>query len=217
MNPLPGAYIQWDESEVSLDVFLRYQVYRREQGVEAWTKVARLTSRAENFYTDYTVEDNTVYEYAVTQVQDVAGDEIESAFPEAVQVTVHIRSLFIHCIAVLGGVYAEFEYSPGGEQTTLDVALVRAWDNPRPTAHIGPGRGRTYHGSSVIPWYDKDVIERAMIDLYDHQEMGHQMMARWYRGKRMFCVIQATSQEYDTGEVSWSIQLTETRYQEEVA
>ena len=47
MNPLPHHYVTWDESDVSLSSFLRYQVYCRivAEPENAWTKIARINDR----------------------------------------------------------------------------------------------------------------------------------------------------------------------------
>ncbi len=214
---LPHAYLTWTESAVALADFLRYQVYRRVQGDTSWTKIARITDRSITFYQDYNIGgESDTYEYAVTQVQDVSGDEVESAFPAAVSVTVTIDSVFVHDVAN-PDYYIEIIGDAQRVEMQPQLAYVQPWSRRSPTAHVGPGLGQAYEVVWRTSWEDRANAWRTLVTLLERQkDNGSVFMVRQGRDVRSFCAIEPSGRGDEFVAYDGRLTLRETHYREEV-
>lgn len=217
MNPLPGLDVQWLESAEPLSTFLRYEIYRRTLGAPVWTRIADITDRALLAYFDARVAPDTTYEYDVIPVVDLGGEELAGDFGTPVQAELSIRSLFIHD-AASPDLYVELHPDDVREATSPDVRFVQVWDRTAPTAHVGPARPRTFRASAPLAWEDKREVETALRALLARQASGATLVARWYKsGEVLFCAIKATEQGGAPGITTWSLELGEVYFREEVS
>ena len=217
MAALPGMYITWDESAESLDSFLRYQLYRREQGESDWLKLARITDRGITFYNDYTVASGTLYEYAVTQVKDVAGEEVESEFPTASQVSLTIRSLFVHDVASPAH-YAEVLAQAQTKTPEQDITYLQPWSARAPVAHVGARRQDVIEADYTASWADSLAVWEALADLQARQrDNGAVLMVRQYRGIRVFAALDGSSRSDNGVLYTTRLRFREVEHSEEVA
>lgn len=217
MAALPHAYLTWTASTEPLATFLRYQVYRRAQGETAWLKLARITDRGISYYQDYLAGSGVTYEYAVTQVSDVAGEEVESAFPAPVSAALVIRSLFLHDVASPSN-YAEIR----GQATTLtlqpSVEYVQPWGRTAPVAHVGGVQAYVLDVSMTDSWDGQRDVWRAIANLMTRQrENGAVLMARQMRDVRLFVAIDSADRD-DRTQVLYSagVRLREVYHREDV-
>jgi hypothetical protein len=93
-------FIGW--SNLNLDSrFIAWNLYRRAIGTSAWTLLETVTYLDSSYgYRDYDVRAGNLYQYAVTQVVNVSGDQIESVL--AVQATLTVPSASYWLIDPLG-------------------------------------------------------------------------------------------------------------------
>lgn len=217
MNALPNIYLTWDPSTESLDTFLRYQVYRRELGASEWTKLARITDRGVAYYNDYGARSGTTYEYAVTQVKDVAGEEVEGVFPAPVQAQLAIVSIFVHALAS-PSVYAELDADRASYAREQDIAYVLPASRRVPTPHVGRRRQRVVRAEmGDEAWDDSAEIWRAVEDLQEAQyALGSKLMLRGPRDLAFVAALE--SPERDDRHVAYGASLTlrEVYHREEV-
>jgi hypothetical protein len=191
---LPAIFLSWDASAEPLSTFLRYQVYRRVAGDTDWTKMARITDRSLTTWTDYEIEGLVVYDYAVTVVADVSGEEIESAFPTAVQSLVTINSLFLHDQAA-----PEHYVQMAVQADTIAPQQVMTFVQPRgqsdPIAHVGRTLSKQLSFSFTGQWTATDSTRNS--DVWDaleelqlrQQTNGSTLVCRTTRGVFAYCVI----------------------------
>jgi hypothetical protein len=167
--PLPRCYLTWDQSAESLDSFLRYQVYRRVQDSgDDWSKRARITDRAITFWSDELCASGVTYEYTVTQVIDVAGEEVESDEPSAVNGSVVIRSVFIHDVRNPSS-YIQYRSTAQEETLTPQVAFVQPYSSRSPVAHAGPAEVRQFRLGTTATWEEDEALWEAIKALMRRQ------------------------------------------------
>ncbi len=212
---LPGISLNWNESAEPLATFLRYQVYRREEGETAWMKIVRITNRAITFYDDYLIAANQTYEYAVTLVADISGEEIESAFPTEVSATHTFQKAFLHDINAPSN-FADLPQQSPRRTLQTDTVSIQVWSRAAPTMHIGNRRFYVIDMSARWTW--DEGIWADIETLVDRQiNFGSVLMYRDRRGNRFFCQLTRQRVADDVGLVySHSIQLQETYYDEAV-
>lgn len=215
MNPLPQAYITWDESAVDLTSFLRYQVYRREFGDTAWTKIQRINERGRTYHSDFEQWPGITYEYSVTQVVSVGGDEIESAFSDPIQSSIDTQNLFIH-LRNNPGVYAELEVMDLDDGQSPDIVFQQPRASQWPTAYVGLARPRAATFEADAAWPDKRAIEDAALALLAGQGAAGGVVARWYASPGLYGVLTAFSQRLAAGGVGWHIEVAEIKPPEAV-
>lgn len=221
--PLPRIYITWDQSAESLDSFLRYQVYRRVQGSGAdWSKRARITDRAITFWSDELCASGVTYEYIVTQVIDVAGEEVESDEPSAVSGMVVINDLFIHDVRNPSN-YAQVHVPAQQVRVVQPAAFVQPWGRRAPTAHIGRVQYTEYSVSMVGIWEsgnDPSVGPEqwdALVALVTAQRVsGAVLMARQGRGVALFGQLDGPQRSDAPLIIAEELRFRETYYREEV-
>ncbi len=214
---LPHAYLTWTESAVALATFLRYQVYRRVQGDTSWTKIARITDRSITSFQDYNIGgESETYEYAVTQVQDVSGEEVESAFPTAVSATVTIDSVFLGDVAA-PDYYVEIIGDAQRVASQPQLAYVQPWSRTSPTAHVGPALGQGIEVVWRTSWEDRANCWRTLLTLLERQkDNGSVFMVRHGRDVRSFCVIEGLERGDEFVAYDGRVTLREVHYREEV-
>lgn len=216
MNALPNIYLTWDPSVEPLDTFLRYQVYRRIAGASEWSKLARITDRGVAFYVDYTAGSALTYQYAVTQVRDVAGEEVESAFPTPVEAALVIRSVFIHDVSAPEN-YVELAGHAMSTGISQEIVYKQVWSRRLPTAHVGNALQESYDIEAAEGWDESAEVWRALRNLIDRQRTtGAVLMARQYRDVRLFGVIESPSRMDDVVLFRTKLRFRERHYTEEV-
>lgn len=217
MNALPGVYLTWDPSEEAADSFLRYQVYRRLVGDTSWSKLARITDQAVAFYSDYRVPaTGDDYEYAVTQVIDVGGEEVESEFPSLVSASTLARSTFLHPVSMPER-YVEYLANVSAVAITPEVVYLQPWSRRLPTAHISPVQRREYQVDAHQSWLDYRELWETMRDFVDLQyDAGAVFLLRHAR-THAYVQIDSLNRE-DDGSVMFNapVRFTEVFYREEV-
>lgn len=215
MNALPGAYVTWTESAEPLEDFQRYILYRRELGDADWVARARITDRSITYFQDYRVGSGTTYEYAVTQVSDASGEEVESDFPTAASTVVTITSFFIHDDAAPEN-YVEVVAQ--GQRVTRkpDAQYLQVWGRQQPTAHVGQALSDGLQVSLRGVWNaTADSVNRATWDgvkaLMERQRLyGSVFMARQGRDVRAFCAIDSLDRTDEPMAFGLTVSLTET-------
>lgn len=221
--PLPRVYLTWAESAESLDAFLRYQVYRRVQNSGAdWSKRARITDRGITFWSDELVASGVTYEYIVTQVIDVAGEEVESDEPSAVSGVVVINDLFIHDVRDPSN-YAQVHVPAQQVRVVQPVAFVQPWSRQAPTAHVGNVQYTEYSVSMTGIWDAASNPELAqeqwdaLVALVTAQRTsGAVLMARQGRGVALFGLLEGPQRSDAPLTIAEEIRFRETYYPEEV-
>jgi hypothetical protein len=217
MNALPLIYLTWEPSAEPVATFLRYQVYRREAGTEGWTKLARITDQTVAFYQDATVGSGVAYEYAVTQVIDVGGEEIESAFPTEVGASLEIDSAFIHAVPSPER-YAEVFADTQSVVPEQEIQYVQPWAASAPVAHVGRSRPHVVELEIEEWWGTGEELWAALEGLQALQrEVGAVLMVRQRRGVRFFAVMEQLERDDEAVGFTARIRLREVSYNEEVA
>jgi hypothetical protein len=204
-DPLPGAYLTWDESSEPLSSFLRYQVYRRVAGETTWNALSdgRITDRSLTAYLDYAVESGVLYEYDVTQWSDSSGEELESDHTVGVQGTLIIRDLFIHDASV-PDYYAQLHVQQQTIDVAQDIAYLQPWAHQSPTAHVGNVQTRTLDVPLTGQWgYSQSSLSddayRALLTLVTRQRTeGSSLIARQGRDVFLYCVIDSGLNRQDS-------------------
>lgn len=220
-DPLPRAYLTWDESEEALDSFLRYQVYRRVSGEEEWSKRARINDRSITFWEDVLAHSGVDYEYAVTQVIDVSGEEIESAFPSAVGGSLTINDVFIHDVRAPEH-YVQLYIPQLQLEWNQGVGFVQPWSRSSPTAHVGQVLTRTLQLVLGGSWEFSDPADgpeqwRALENLLRRQrDYGSALMVRNYRDIAVIGVLAGLSRSDSPITMQERMTFRETYYREEV-
>lgn len=218
---LPRMYITWDESSEDLDTFLRYQVYRRVVGETDWSKRARINDRGITFWDDTVAHSGVDYEYVVTQVIDVSGEEIESDYPSPVGGTVNIQSVFIHDVRAPEN-YVQMSGASQEVQTNQPISYVQPWSRRVPTAHVGHVLNHTYTFSMIGVWDEEDSsinkeTWRALETLIDRQhEFGSVLMVRQAHDIAYFGVIESLRRSEAPILTTQPITFRETYYREDV-
>jgi hypothetical protein len=213
---LPLLYLTWDASTVALADFIRYQVYRRVLGATDWSKVARINDRAVTFYQDFNVAAGVEYEYAVTQVKDVSGEEVESAFPTGVSAAVTLVSSFLHDVA--GPVnYAEFDVNQQLE-IGQSVGFVQPWSRQVPTMHVGNVETKALSlRIGPLHWDTESGTWDALVSLQSRQRTSGSLLCyRDQRGSRVFCQLTQLGKGEAEVRADINVGLREVYYREEV-
>lgn len=220
---LPRIYLTWDQSAESLDSFLRYQVYRRVQDSgDDWSKRARITDRAITFWSDERCASGVTYEYIVTVVADVFGEDIESDEPSAVSGIVVINDLFIHDVRNPSN-YAQVRVPAQQVRVVQPAAFVQPWSRQAATAHIGNVQYTEYSVSMRGVWESAANPELAreqwdaLVDLVTAQRTeGAILMARQARDVALFGRLEGPQRSDAPVAITEEIRFRETYYREEV-
>ncbi|MGK2898613.1 MAG: hypothetical protein ACSLE9_07980 [Burkholderiaceae bacterium] len=212
--PLPGAYINWDESAEPLASFLRYSVYRRLDGDTGdGTRIATITDRSLTTYTDYQIGSDDAYEYNITQTIDNGAEELESEFGEWLTALLVIESVFVHSVPH-PEIYAEFLPEGFGDVREQDIVEEQAYRRAAPTSFIGPRD----QGVAQIPWSDSWIEGSeqwaAVRRLMAAQAAGDTLMIRNTRDIRMFGAIHAPSRSHSRVMYAGAITFRENHYEE---
>lgn len=217
MNVLPRVELAWTESAEPMASFQRYLIYRRKQGDAAWTLIGRITDRSLTSFHDFTVSSGVTNEYAVTQVSDASGQEIESAKPAAASASVTIRSTFIHDQASPAH-YVEILAEAQNVTPEQEVAYLQLWGRSQPTAHVGARLARVIAVSGTRSWLANTDVWTAIEDLQTRQRAnGATLCLRQNRIPKVFGQIAGASRD-DSGVVKYGLQVkfTETYFNESV-
>lgn len=217
-DALPHNYLTWTESAVSLSYFLRYNIYRRESGTTAWVRLKVISDRALTFYQDYTAESDVLYEYAVTQVQSINGEEIESDFPTPVTVTLVLLNVFLHDVAAPEH-YVQVKARALDVTPEQDIAYVIPWGRNKPTAHIGNKLTSVLSLDVYRDWETEldDVWEELQNLQARQRENGAVICARQRLKVRHFTQIESIERGHRVGQLTRiTIRLREVNYDEEV-
>lgn len=172
--PLPAVQLTWDASLLSPDVFLKYHVYRRPAGGD-YARVGIVSNLEAATFTDYAVPPGVVSEYAVTQVENQGGNEVESRFPELpVQAFVDFQSAFLHDVRNPSR-YLQIAPNALSETPSPGLRYKQSFARDLPVAHIGYGRGRTFSIDFRAIWdrtggARSDEAWRALMTLIDIQQ-----------------------------------------------
>lgn len=73
-EPESHIMLNWDGSTLSDTDFNMYRLYRREQGAELWSVLLDIPNKATMMYEDNTAGQTILYEYMITQFQNITGD-----------------------------------------------------------------------------------------------------------------------------------------------
>lgn len=219
-DPLPRVYLTWDESSEPLDAFLRYQVYRRVSGTGDWSKRARINDRSITFWEDTMPHSEVVYEYVVTQVIDVSGEEIESVFPSPVSGGVTINDLFIHDVRHAEH-YVQVMVPTQRVRVAQPIAYTQSWGRRAPTAHIGNVFQHEYSFSMNGAWRGGNPTIsadqwRAIVVLMGRQRAGSPLMARQSRDVALIGHIHDPARDDERVGFRETLTFRETHYREEV-
>lgn len=197
-RPLPGVLLGWDQSDLSPDVFVRYQIYRRPAGGE-YRRIGVVPSLEGITYTDYTVPPGIVSEYAVTQVETQGASEVESMLPDTpVQVYVDFQSAYLHDIRNPSR-YVQISPTALSEQPTPGLAYKQSFGRDVPVADIGYGQGRTFSLDLTAVWDGtggslSDEAWRTLMGLINHQQAARTtFLLRQGRGVSAYVQIDAAS------------------------
>lgn len=184
---LPGAYITWDQTSESLDAWLRYNVWRRDdEGVVE--RIAVISDPTLTTYTDNTIPSDTPWEYAVTQSIQVGPEEVESE-PEWFTAQGTIRSTFLHDWRN-PAFYVELLGQAQRRAVEPSISYVLPWGQTEYTAHAGPLIATPVELEVTDAWYDNPDTWRAVRELIERQrDLGSVMVLRGHRDVRMFCAI----------------------------
>lgn len=216
MNPIPYIELNFDESAEALASFLRYQVYRREEGETDWVKLARINDSGLTTYQDFTAQSGVTYEYDVTVVAAADnGEEVESAHTDGVTGTLVIRSAFIHPIG-FPEEYTEIRGQAAAVAPIQDAQPVQVWGRAAPTVHIGSALSEVIRITATRGWEDEQDAWLALRALLDRQAAGAMLCLRTYRG-RWFGYLRSIPRADET--LLWSVDLefVELHYEEAVS
>jgi len=190
MAALPALTVSWDESAQALDTFLRYNGYRRIAGDADWVRIFTITDRSLTSYADYSVGSAITYEYAVTVVAEVGGEEVEGDFPTAVSSTIQVHSVFIHSF-LHPEVYVELQAHTQDVGVEQDIAYAQVWGRTARTAHFGPREEDVVSVGWSDAWFQGDEHWEAVRELLTRQRAGDTLVMRQHRGVRLFGVLEA--------------------------
>lgn len=217
MQTLPVALLQWDESTLTVESFLRYEVWRRRPLESGFSKIARITDISQNFYTDATIRSGEATTYTVTQVQDFAGEEVSSepATPQATQLD--FRTIFIHDTTT-PGFYTAIPANALMLNTVQDVAFVQPWSQRRPTSQIGNQEFETFNVIGPGVWDVEDAEWwRAFRTLLSRQvDNGSVYMLRGGRDVGHFVAVTDSGRGDQVLTFDLNVSMTEVRYDEVV-
>jgi len=208
-------YVTWDESLESVDDFLRYQLWRRVQGETEWSKRARITNRGITFWDDTIAHSSTVYEYGVTQVIDVSGEEIESEMSGVVSAELTIVDIFLHDVFAPEN-YVQVQTPTHTRAVTQPITFVQPWSRRAPTAHISHVISSTYKFGTNDVWNEEQWL--GLLNLMDRQhESGAVLMVRQDHDIAMFGQMESPLGLSENGAIAnSSVNFRETYYREEV-
>lgn len=221
-DPLPGVQLTWDASLLSPDVFLKYHVYRRPAGGE-YTRVGIVSSLEGPTFTDYSVPPGIVSEYAVTQIENQGGNEVESMFPELpVQVFVDFQSAFLHDVRSPSR-YIQIAPNALSEQPSPGLRYKQSFGRDLPVAHIGHGKGRTFSIDFRAMW-DRtggalsDEAWRGLLDLIAWQQQSKAVfLLRQGTGISTYVQIDAGNRRQGIGVYDGAVTLREVYVPEGVS
>jgi hypothetical protein len=210
MDALPNIYVTWTESAEPLTSFLRYQVYRRRAASppEEPIVLATISDRAVTSYQDFHASSGVRWQYNVTVVGlDTAGEEIESAFGEWVEVELAIRSFFLHVVGKPER-YVEVLGNTAELEPQQEVELVELWSRPAPSAHTGERDGRVVRITTEAYWPEEREVWEALLAVRREQiANGAVLCLRGYRDEVMFGALvslpRADSPEVFTYEIEF--------------
>lgn len=187
---LPHIYVQWTQSTEDPTTFLRYHIYRRRFGDTEWTLKKQVSDQTDTSWEDFSVQSGVLYEYDVTQIVDVAGDEVESAFSDnPAQVQLDWLWLFLHNVDDPGQ-YAAIPIEQQQLNDTSEMQFLTPYGRTSPTAFIGRRRDRTLSFNLNDSWVDTQEIWRALVELADEQrETAPTLLARQGWDVHMFCQL----------------------------
>lgn len=211
-DPLPGLALSWSQTSVPETEFLRYVIYRRVQGEPGWEERHRIYARAVTYWVDYRVAGGVTYEYAVSVVQDVAGEEVESERTAAVPGTVHIRDLWVHDERT--GRYAQLAANALDIGRQFESTPTRVWAYDRPVAVVGRVARRTIAATVVGQWHGAQArrsspADAALETLDDIQRNGGgELWLRHGRGLLWRVVFEGVTIRHSP--VGWNATLTFT-------
>lgn len=211
-NPLPNIYLTWDESPEPVNSFLRYVIYRRIVGEGAWRQLAIITDRSLTSYNDHTVASDTLYEYIVIVVADVAGEEVESEPPVPAQAQVTIRSAFVHAHGE-ESVYAEFRAETQSVDMGQDIAYVQPRRSRAPVAHVGGQLAGVFELNVTDTW-DPDLWRRVRA-LQEAQARGRVLMLRQHRDLCAYVVLESAQRSDQTTLMGLQLRFREVEAPEE--
>lgn len=217
VNTPPGAlpydYLNWDESGVSVSDFISYYVYRKLSSDSAWTQIAQINDRAITYYQDYLVGGGVSWDYAVTQVEDISGENVES--DKAIVGGLNdFTCAYIHDV-VSPAYFAELFLETSTFIPEQEHGLVQPWAQQAPTMHIGAKEAtrisiRATHRQAT---YD------ALRTLFTRQRTaGSVFCYRSYRGDRYFVNIEVPRRDDQLSDgVDIQLELQEVFFSESVA
>lgn len=135
---LPHLLVEWDPY-AEADVFVQYNIYRREAGETTYTRIATETTEATTTYRDYKVASRTVYEYAVTVSATIGADTLESdkQDPPVNGGPFCFEFIFLHDVPVPATNFAQVFSLDSSQRRQQDLNVRPVWGRQQPTAFVG--------------------------------------------------------------------------------
>ena len=218
-DPLPGISIGWTQTELAAGAFLRYEVWRRVTGTTAWTKIQRVNNAIQLNYVDYTAVDGVLYDYGVTQVEDVGGQEVSSVMPTPAQASIAVNNLFLHDVQSPGN-YVELWPQMLQGQADQDVLYVQPRNSDDPVPHIGRTLTQQDTWRCIVPKTDREMWPGLLTLQQRQRDDGSTLVARTANGYFMYCTIaklQRDFGQYNANLFTVFLTLQRTNYDASVA
>lgn len=134
---LPCITVRWNQATItSGGTFVQYNVYRRLPPETAWTRIAVIASVSVTTYRDYAAAGHRTWEYAVTQVETIGIDTLESNFPSPVAGRVDFNWSYLHDVSDPTQFVPLYSFLID-ENVQQDVQYHAAWGRTQPTAFVG--------------------------------------------------------------------------------
>lgn len=194
-DPLPGISVAWTATELAPGAFLRYEVWRRVTGTTAWTKLARVTNAAQLGYADYKAVDGVLYDYGVTQVEDVGGQEVSSVMSTPAQASITVNNLFVHDVTSAGN-YVELWPQMLQGQADQAVLYVQPRNTNDPVPHVGHALTQKATWRCVVPKTDTEMWPGLLSLQQRQRDDGSTLVVRGANGYFMYCTIAQLQRDF---------------------
>jgi len=133
---LPNCLVSWDVADPGAGTFLKYRVKRRTPQVSmTWTTLSVITDQATLRYVDYACPPNSGVQYAITQVVDIAGEQLESE-EEPVDTVLCFNWAYLHAMSD-PTVWCPLYSFDMGQSSPQDAELLQARGRTAPTLFVG--------------------------------------------------------------------------------
>lgn len=190
---LPAMTVTWNDVTLGGgDTFLQWNVYRRLTGAATWTRIAVLSARSPQSYTDNTPASAQSYDYGVSVSVTRSSTTVEGPKGTATATLTFVSS-FLHDVASPTN-YAEVYANANKLQDNQDLTFLHTWGNQAPVAYVGVAQAKqwtitgvmaqTQPSLDMLPWTTFDA-------LLTRQRVNGSVFCfrQGKRGDRMFCQI----------------------------